>query len=123
MSEDALRRLQARISAMPIAARKAIADALEKGADEMVDGAKALAPVDEGHLRDSIRKEPGAHELQVRVVAGDEAAFYAPMVEYGTTKQTARPFFWPTYRLLRKRIRNRVSRAVNKAARDTARGV
>ncbi|TIX74517.1 MAG: HK97 gp10 family phage protein, partial [Mesorhizobium sp.] len=40
------------------------------------------------------------------------------LVEYGTSKAEAQPFFWPAFRLLQKRIRNRTKRAVSKAVRD-----
>ncbi|TIX66576.1 MAG: HK97 gp10 family phage protein, partial [Mesorhizobium sp.] len=59
-----------------------------------------------------------AGELEVIVTAGNEGVRYAHLVEFGTSKAEAQPFFWPAFRLLQKRIQNRTRRAVSKAVRD-----
>jgi HK97 gp10 family phage protein len=72
-------------------------------------------------LRDSIRVEPGRRPLQVFVRAGGPTTTkrgklsgrpydYALANEFGTQKMAAQPFFWPTYRLLKKRIRAAMAR-------------
>ena len=47
---------------------------------------------------------------------------YAAAVERrtlrGTRRTPAHPFFWPAFRLMRKRATNRIKRAVSKAVRD-----
>ena len=108
-------RLQRKLSAMPREAKTQIRAALDKSADEMVALARGLAPVRDGDLRNSIQKQDGAHELAVNVVAGGRDAFYAHLAEAKT------PFFNPAYRTLRKRIRGRTSRAINKVAKEAAR--
>lgn len=110
-------RLKARLQAIPGRMRAEVRAAIEKSADELVGMQQRLAPVDDGVLRDSIRKEPGDHDLAVAVKAGSDAAFYARFVEFGTQRTPAQPFFFPAYRALRKRIRARISRAVRKAVR------
>lgn len=78
--------------------------------------------------------------IRWRVVSGDEKAFYARFVEFGTApgkrgetavnasgrKRTvgrthsgtkAKPYFFPAYRALRKRLKSRLSRAFTKAKR------
>ena len=78
--------------------------------------------------------------LKWRVTAGDETAFYARMVEFGTAPAkrgqtvtnksgrsrksarthpgtSARPYFFPAYRALRKSLKTRLSRAFTKAKR------
>lgn len=88
----------------------------------------------------------GGHDLAVTVHAGDAKAFYAAWVEFGTkphnvakgggTKKGQRqaragggrphpgaapnPFFFPAYRLNKKRALSRVKRAIGKAARKVA---
>lgn len=114
---DALKR---RLAAFTAETKAEVRKALDASADEMVATARALAPVDEGDLRASIRKADGDHELEVSVLAGDERAFYARFVEFGRAGQPARPFFWPAYRALQKRIRSRISRATNAAAKKAA---
>lgn len=119
---------------VPKAVRAAARGALEKGADELVDYIRSLAPVDDGFLLTSIGwtwGEPpkGAIALddispdqdpsmRIVVYAGSELAFYASWVEFGTSKAPAHPFFWPAYRALRSRIRSRITRAINKAIRS-----
>lgn len=115
---DQLARLNARMNAIPKNVREAVQPALDKSATELVGMQKTLAPVDEGDLQDSIRSEPGDHELQRKVIAGDDKAFYARWREFGTASQAASPFFYPAFRLLRKRLTNRIKRSIGKAVRE-----
>jgi HK97 gp10 family phage protein len=165
-----LERLNRRFFKLPDAARKEISIAMEKGAQEVVDFAKALAPVGQvsgvnssnnpGALRDSIgwtwgRAPKGSislgrvvdktGDLVITIFAGNDKAFYARWVEFGTkahgidavnaptmgragrnfgvhvnhpgAKQTA--FFFPAYRALRKKVRARISRGIKKSIRNT----
>jgi HK97 gp10 family phage protein len=87
-------------------------------------------------------------DLTVTIHAGDAKAFYAAFVEFGTTGHkieaklapalhlygggyveavnhpgaAARPFFYPAWRLVKKKAKGRVSRATNKAAKKVAAG-
>jgi HK97 gp10 family phage protein len=76
-----------------------------------------------GNLATSIRKEPGKRPTVVRVVAGGELTTrkvsgkpydYARAVEFGTEHVTAQPFFFPTYRLMRKSMRNAMRAKIRK---------
>lgn len=131
-----IQRFQERIQAIPEAVREAAKPALQKSAEELAALQRQFAPVDEGELRDSITvtlpgqstppySQPGgmrvAGETEVLVTVGNEDVRYAHLVEYGTVKAGAHPFFWPAFRLLRKRLQNRVKRAIAKAVRDEAR--
>jgi len=116
--------------AIPKESRKAIRKSIDKGADELVGRMKYLAPVDDGDLKQSIRKQ-ALSELAVRVEAGGEATTrpvregvsatydYALGQEYGTAEMPASPFFWPAVNTLKKRVRRRVDRAIGKAVKDT----
>lgn len=115
-----LDRLRAKLAAMPEAARQEIKLALEQNADELVAMQKRLVPRDEGDLAESIGKQPGRHDLAVLVTAGSRKAFYARFVEFGTVRKRPRPFFFPAYRSLRKRLKGRMTRAINKAAKRVA---
>lgn len=110
-----LDRLSRRLQAIPKAVRDAVQPALDTSADELVGTMKRLAPVDEGDLRDSIEKRPGGHELARKVATDDYKARWA---EFGTAKQAAQPFFWPTVRLNKKRFTGRIKRAIRKAVRS-----
>jgi HK97 gp10 family phage protein len=75
-------------------------------------------------------------DLSVTIHAGDAKAFYAAFVEFGTAPHPqggqfagtehpgtpAQPFFFPAYRLLKKRVKGRISRAVRQAARNVVNG-
>jgi len=128
-----LDRLTRRMNAIPKAVREAVKPALIQSGEELVDRMKALAPVDTGKLRDSITatmpgeatppySQPGGShvvaENQVIVTAGNKEVRYAHLPEYGTAKARAQPYFWPAYRLSKKRIQNRIKRAMRKAIRD-----
>lgn len=83
-----------------------------------------------------VRGAKAAAGLIATIYAGDSKAYYARFVEFGTAPHinggiypgtqhpgtSAQPFFYPAYRAVRKRIRSRVTRATNKAARRVAAG-
>lgn len=117
------------------APREAVLPALMKSGNELAAAQKALAETsrDSGALIDSIEvTAPGQHtppfsqpggsrvagETEVLVTVGNEDVRYAHLVEYGTARAEAQPFFWPALRLLRKRLQNRINRAAKKAVKD-----
>jgi HK97 gp10 family phage protein len=133
MSEKSLRNFQKRMQAIPKAARKAVNPALLKGGYEIVDAMEALVPEDTGDLKGSITLTPpghatppysqpgGSHSVpanQVAVTAGNTDVRYAHLVEYGTSRTAAKPFFWPGFRLTRKKAENRIKREIAKAIRE-----
>lgn len=85
---------------VPDTVRREARAALEKGADELVDMMKSLAPVQDGALRESIGwtwGEPPAGSIsmdeigpaddpsmRIIIYAGSSEAFYARWVEFGT---------------------------------------
>lgn len=116
---EGLDRFKRRLAAIPARMRAEVKAALDANADELVEAQRGLVPVDDGVLRDSIRKEDGRHELAVEVKAGGGKAFYAHFVEFGTQATPARPFFFGPYRARRRRFKNRVARAMRKAIRGS----
>lgn len=132
-----LDRLNRKLKRLPQATKDQISEAIAQSAREIVDMAVNLVPVDSGDLAGSIgwtwgKAPKGAmtlgvvkssgSELVATVYAGDSEAFYARWVEFGTQKMTAQPFFYPSYRALRKRSKSRIKRAVTKAAKKVAAG-
>jgi HK97 gp10 family phage protein len=126
-------------------AQERITDALDKGAAEVEARAKAIAPVDDGDLREAIEVRDGSAGGAVqgaftafRAALGAAApqlvrrigifpdlnggkAFYARWVEFGTAEQPARPFLRPAYLTLRKRVEGRIKRAINAGIKEVAR--
>jgi HK97 gp10 family phage protein len=119
---------------LPRSVRKATSVALDGAATELSDAIRRRVPEDQGGLKDSVRWDRGASkdakkaagadpDLTVRVIEGDRKAFYASMVEFGTTRTPAQPHFYPTYRSLRKRLSGRIKRAQRKAIKEAAQDV
>lgn len=108
------------LKTIPTALQAEIVKTIDKAADEMADAAKALAPQATGELAGTIRVEPGPDSLSRSVVAGSDSADHATWTEFGTPNADADPFFWPAFRLLRKRRAGQINRAVRKALKDFA---
>lgn len=127
-------RLVRKIAALPGATRSEIMAALVRSADEITALQRRFVPVDDGTLLSTIRNTASEADLRVTLTAGGAetttqvrkgasvAYDYALGVEFGTAKMAAQPFFFPAYRLGKKRAKARVRRAVNKAARKVAAG-
>lgn len=133
----------------PAVAEEVGRGAVELG-NEMVSTARSYVAVAQGDLRDSIVATPGGQpspafsqpggsqvvpDHAVLVTAGDSKVRYPHLVEYGTRPHVnagvfkgtqnpgapAQPYFWPSFRLIRKRLRGRLTRAVNNAIKQVAR--
>lgn len=85
------------------------------------------------YLRDSIKSELGGTrrgrfstqdpELTVTVSAGNPVSGKtnrsdASLIEHGTSSMARRPFFYPTFRALRKEVASKVRRAVKRAIKE-----
>lgn len=125
--------LNRKLARLPQIAKDEIRAALAKSADEIVRLAKSLVPVNTGALRDSIGwtwgrapkgslaiAEANVGGLTLTVFAGNDEAFWARWVEFGTVKMAKQPYFFVSYRAQRKSTRSRVSRAITKAAKKVA---
>jgi HK97 gp10 family phage protein len=56
-------------------------------------------------------------ETSVAVTAGNTDVRYAHLVEHGTVKAHAQPFFWPAVRMHRKKAKAAIKRAVATAVK------
>jgi len=144
--DSGLGRLQKRLSAIPKKVKADVQPALLKGAEDMVADMKRLAPRDDGDLIESITSTAAGHKTPahsqpggsavvpdnaVAVTAGNTKVRYAHLVEYGSRSHVngglfagttrpgteASPYFWPGYRLNRKKVAARIKRAVGKAVK------
>lgn len=131
MTSD-LDRLNRRFAAVQRNIREVVQPALVKGAEEIAAMQRQLAVEDSGALKDSIAvtppggttppySQPGGSrvvgENEAVVTVGGTDVRYPHLVEYGTSKAPAQPFFWPGFRLTRKRALNRLKRSIRKAVR------
>lgn len=125
--------------------------AMEQAATEIVATMKNLAPVEDGDLRNSIGWTWGdapngsismSHTVQgntITIYAGDEKAFYARWVEFGTKAHNvakgggnksfkgqgrqhpgaqAKPFFYVSYRAHKKAAKLQIRKAISVAVRE-----
>lgn len=135
---EGLGRLERKLTrTIPARVRSKTRAAMEKGAAEIVAMAKAFVPVASGDLRASIgwtwgdaprgsvvlttSRPSGEGDERITIYAGNDDAFYARFVEFGTQHRTASPFFFPAYRTLKRRVKSRVTREMRKAIRESAR--
>jgi HK97 gp10 family phage protein len=157
-----LSKLQQKLRALPGEVKSQISKAMETSAQEIVDMARNLVPVDELTLYESIgwtwgdppkgsitlgrsQRNPG-DGLRITIFAGNDEAFYARWIEFGTKPHNAalgggtvsgkkslagggglghpgtraQPFFFVSYRANRRRVLSRISRATTAAARKQA---
>lgn len=133
MADDGgIARIKQRLAMIPTNVRAAMVPELVKSGNDLAVTARILAPRDSGALQDSIAVTPGGAntppysspggrvtvpELAVAVTAGNADVRYAHLVEHGTQEAAAQPFFWPAFRLLRKKITGRIKRAASKAVK------
>ncbi|WP_035026601.1 HK97-gp10 family putative phage morphogenesis protein [Gemmobacter nectariphilus] len=137
MNDGGLSSFQRRMRAVPQAAREAIKPVLMKQAEAMADTMRSLAPddpaTDAPDLKSSIAvtgpgeatppySQPGGAmvvpENAVAITAGNTDVRYPHLQEHGTSKHAAQPFFWPAFRLHRKKALGAIKRGIGKAIRE-----
>jgi len=107
------------------AVQDALRDELAKAGDHFVAKASTFVPRDTGDLAASIKWEwtqntvaDQSRSPAIVVMAGDEDggdAEHVRHVEFGTEFSRKQPFFFPAYRLERRKIKGRLTRAMTKA--------
>lgn len=101
---------------------------LNDQAEALANRIQSVAPKREGKLQHSVRVVPGKKDTQVRIVAGGRETIraevsskpydYSRADEFGTSKMAARPFFFPTYRLMKKKIISAMKRKITKTIKE-----
>lgn len=131
--------LDRKLKRMPVVARETIRAEMGKAADEIVAMMKRLVPQPTGALRDSIgwtwgqaprgsvvvaaaKGQGVGGDLTITIYAGSKDAFYARWVEFGTTKMSARPYFYVSWRAGAKKAKRKVRAGIRKAAKKVASG-
>ncbi|RJG44915.1 HK97-gp10 family putative phage morphogenesis protein [Mesorhizobium sp. DCY119] len=133
MNDGGIGSLKRRLAAIPKAAKERAAIDTLAAAEDMANIMRSLAPEDEGDLKASIAVTPGGQstpaysqpggasivpENQVAITAGNTAVRYPHLVEHGTEKAEAQPFFWPGYRLGKKKALNKIKAGIRKAIKE-----
>lgn len=122
-----------RFAAIPDRMKRAARREVQAEAEAMADEMKQGAPFETGALHSSIRTEDASSDTWIRwsVRAGGKLTTkavrnsekgnapmydYAWGVEFGTSRSSAQPFFYPVYRRRKRRFRARLMRELRKAA-------
>lgn len=136
-NDGGLSRIQQRMAMIPKRVREAVKPELVKQGNDLAVTMRILAPDDPAtgapDLRSSIAltgpgeqtppySQPGGSMVvpdnAVAITVGNTDVRYPHLVEYGTTKAAAQPFFWPAVRLQRKKMTTAIKRAIRKAVKD-----
>jgi len=137
---DGIKALEKKLTkTIPEAIRKAASDAMEKGAQEVVDMMKRRVPRDTGELANTIGWTWGDapkgsmvigevqnrkyNTMRILIFAGSEKTRVgsrnqfqlARLLEFGTQEMGPKPFFFGSWRANKKRVRSRVTRAIREA--------
>lgn len=130
-----LKSFQDRLRGLPNLVREELGRGALEAAEEVAATIRALAPVDEGVLKASIAvtgpgqttppySQPGGSRLvpenAAAVTVGGTDVRYPHLVEYGTAKAPAQPFFWPGYRLSKDAAAKKIKAGIRRAVRGQA---
>lgn len=138
-----LPQLKAKLIKLKEKTAEQIRPAMERAAQSVVDMMKRQVPVDKGDLRDSIGWTWGAGPKGsiklasvngITIFAGNEKAFYVRFVEFGTAPHlqggsragtehpgtNAQPFFFSSWRAMRKSVKSALRKAIKEAVRSVA---
>ena len=105
------KKLKKKLLKIPDAVREEANWAHYKNGQVLTDQQRQWVPKDSGHLRDKHRYEVDKEEISLRVWV---AVFYASFQEFGTSEMTANPWFYPAYRVLKRRLKGRLTRGWRK---------
>lgn len=132
MAVEGMAAFRAAIASLKVESLQVMEAALDQGADEMVALAQGACPVNDldphpGDLKKSVRKT-APRELQ-RVVVADavdaNGKWYGAHVELGHHTKAGgsvppQPFFYPAWRLTKKKTMARIRAGIRKAAKGEA---
>lgn len=131
-NDGGIGRLKKRLASIPKNVKTSVQPNLIKQGEMIASTMRSFVPVDTGELRDSIAvtppdsstppySTPGGSfivpETSVAVTAGGKDARHAHLLEYGTIKMRAQPFFWPAVRLTRKKAQRNIKSAMSRAVK------
>src|SRR5258708_37044533 len=123
--------LETYLASLPAKLEQQLSDVIRDQAFRLSDAQReALRGLEEspetGALEASCTVASGANDLEYIAQAGGDMTTkdirdgsgvpydYAEAFEFGTSHQSARPFFWPTYRAMKARIHNATSDPVSR---------
>ena len=115
--QDDIAKAQKQLAAIERNIPLAMPEATKAAAELMRDRAKELAPVGTGALRNSIKSEEEERTAKSVAYVVFAGKFYAPFLEFGTSKMAARPFMRPAFDAVQPDIKRIIESAVSAAAK------
>jgi len=110
--------IKQQLAELPEQMESAALEAIDQIADEMVNIAKGLCPVDTGSLQESIRKEHAGKIIRVRAGGYVTNPRTKRIVDYAPIVEIRQPFLRPAYGMVREKalalIKQHVTERVNK---------
>lgn len=107
-----LKELERKLRRLPAGMESGAEVAVKASAEAVYDDMRQGAPRSSGRLRDAIgRRQRGPLSVEVGVL-GARRAWYAALVEFGTSSRPATPFAEPAARSEEQRFPDRIARAV-----------
>ena len=135
-NDGGISRLKKRLKAIPQDVREATVPSLMKNANAIANTMRQLAPddpaTDAPDLNSSIAvtgpgeqtpeySQPGGAmtvpENAVAITAGNTDVRYPHLQEYSNSKHEAQPFFWPAFRLHKKKAERSIKGAIGRAVK------
>jgi HK97 gp10 family phage protein len=116
-------RLAVKARALRAKVAASVTPAVQQAAELIMQTQRRYVPVDDGDLRDSIHQEPDVRSqnaTRVLIIAGGKPAPHARIIEFGSQRQPAQPFFFPGYRVERRRAKAIIAKAVRAAVKSAA---
>ena len=122
-SNQSITRFQRVMAALPKEILAPIITETFRQADLLRGSMILRVQVGKGTLRNSIRVEQGRRATRALVRAGGDATRvggydYANAQEFGTQKIPAQPFFWPSYRYRKVKMRREIKAAAVRAIKQ-----
>jgi HK97 gp10 family phage protein len=122
IARESVRQFQLLMSVLPEILKAQLRHDIFAQAELLARAMQRPVPVEQGTLRNSIRVEKGREPLSALVKAGGDPTTvhgydYSLAQEFGTSRNPAQPFFWPTYRANSNRIRRAIKDAALNAIR------
>lgn len=109
-----LKKTLRRLERIPHEVKREIPKNLFEIGNDLVALQRSWAPKDTGNLRDEHKFKVEGNLLRLTVYVD---VFYASFKEFGTRLHSAQPWFFNAYRARRRRIKLKITRAINKGVK------
>lgn len=111
---DGIARLRHRLEELGPQILEALARAVKESAEAVRDETARTVPVNEGHLRDTVKVRYEDGGLVAKVGWFDDSSYYARFVEHGSRRAPAQPSLGPALEAERRRYKARLTEEIRR---------